>query len=150
MELDGGHAHLATGAIGNADDVGLLHGRMSEQDGLHLERRDVDAAGLDQFLQPAAEADAPVVTQQAEVARHEEPVVVEGRARLLRIAIVPRCDVPLHAELAHLAGGQSRPVAGSTTRISIPGSGRPWVVRRSSRESWASVTAQLPYVSVAP
>ena len=64
--------------VGNADHVRLLDARMLEKDALHLERRDVDAAGLDHLLQPAPEAHPPVVAHQPEIARVKISFSVEG------------------------------------------------------------------------
>src|SRR5204863_393251 len=83
---------------GNAHHVGLLDGMVAGEHALDLERRDVDAARLDHLLEPAAEAHAPVVADEAAIAGDEVAVGVEGRARLLRVVVVAGRDVAAFAE----------------------------------------------------
>src|SRR5438445_2067534 len=83
--------------VGNADHVRLLDARMLEEDALYLERRDVDAGGLDHLLQPAPEAHPPVVAHQPEIARVKISFSVEGgRVKLGRPKVAWR-DVTGHA-----------------------------------------------------
>jgi hypothetical protein len=51
---------------------------MLQQNLLDRQRRDIDAAGLDHLLQPAAESDPPVCLDRPEIAGQEITVPVES------------------------------------------------------------------------
>src|SRR3990172_8917783 len=95
--------------VGDADHVSLLDVRMLEEPALPLERRDVDAAGLDHLLQPASEAHPSVVADQPEVAGMEISFTVEGGSVELRCPKVARRDMTGDAQLADLPRRQRPP-----------------------------------------
>ena len=84
-----GHRPLAEVGVGHADDGGVGHGRMVEEDVLRLPGIDVDAPADDQVAVPVGEEEVAVVVEPADVADAEAGAggVVGGR-RLLRVAEV--------------------------------------------------------------
>src|SRR5882724_72837 len=96
MQLQHRDHDLVLVMVGNADHVRLLDARMLEEHALHLERRDVDAAGLDHLLQPTPEAHPPVLADQPEIAGVEISFAVEGRRVELRCPEVAWRDVTGH------------------------------------------------------
>src|SRR6266849_6482891 len=95
--------------VGNADHVRLLDARMLEEDALHLERRHVDAAGLDHLLQPTPEAHPPVLADQPEVTCMEISFTVEGGRVELGCPKIAWRDMTGDAQLANLPRGQRPP-----------------------------------------
>ena len=93
--------HLAPLRVGDGDDrdledVGVLGDRL-----LHLDGRDVFAAGDDDVLLAVAELDVAVGVHDGDVARME-PAAAEGLRRRLGIVEVARHDVVVaHHHLAH-------------------------------------------------
>jgi len=109
VEDDDGGEDLFLSRIRESDDVRLLDGGMAEQHLLHLERRDVDPAGLHHLLDPAAEPEPAVVADRAEIARDQEALGVEGRRVLLRVLVVAGRQITAHEDLADLPRRQRPP-----------------------------------------
>ena len=90
------------GTIGNADHVACLTAAW-EAARLHLEWSHVDAPVLDHLLQAAAEAPAPAVVDEPEVAvmKHQS---ASNAARLVGVLDSSPGHVALHAKLADVPG----------------------------------------------
>src|SRR5262249_8857518 len=102
--------HLVAPRVGYAGDAGELDRRMRHQGLLDLDRRDVDAGGLDHLLDAAAEVEAALLIEHAEVAGDEITVRVERGAVLVLVFIITDGDVAVDADLADFAG-RERPAA---------------------------------------
>src|SRR4029077_8841756 len=96
--------HLVAPRVGNAGDAGELDGRVRHQGLLDLDRRHVDAAGLDPLLDAAAEVESPLRVERAEVAGDEVAVRIESSTVLLLVFVIADRDVALDANLADFAG----------------------------------------------
>ncbi len=125
---------------------------MPQQEALDLCGSDVLAAHLHHVFEAAGESQAAVLVERAEVAGSEEAVCVEHLGVAFRVVVVPVEHRPsLVLDLADLAGwGRSSPDSGSTIFTCSPGSGRPVVFTRSSRESVTSPRVRNEQASVEP
>ena len=101
VELHGGHRHLAGPLVGHAEHGAVEHRRMSEQHGLELGRRHLEAVDLDHLLRPVGQMDPALRLEPSDVAG-PVPAVGEG-----------------------LGGGVVGEVAGHHRRAARPGSRRP-------------------------
>ena len=112
-----------------ADDRGVLDLRMLAQRDLDLGRGDVEAARDDELLDPVDDAHEAAVVDRDDVAG-AEPAVDEDLLGLLGLAVVAAGTPAVRARSARRASpGATSFVgsSGSTTRHSVPGSGRPTV-----------------------
>ena len=100
---------LLAGDFGvDADDDRLGDRGMGVDDGLDLDRVDLEAAGLDQQLLAALDVEQPVLVEPAEVAGEEAAVAEGDRVELRQVAV---------------AGGRRPGCATVTSPISPAGTG---------------------------
>ena len=86
------------------EDDCVRNGVVTEQRLLHLSRRDLLAAAVDDLLEASAQEEIAVVVEIALVSR-AEPAVGEGLPVRVRVSLVAREDVrPAYGNLADLAG----------------------------------------------
>ena len=118
---DRGHRHLAEHLVASRHDGGIGDGRLREQDGLDLGRRDVLAASHDPVRAPVDDVQPPLVVEPPEVAG---PDRADGRG-LAHVAAEPcgRRDDDL-ADAVARPGSSMDSVTPGSARPALPGASR--------------------------
>src|SRR3712207_1243625 len=101
LEGDEGLRALAPLLIGDGDDRGLHHRRMPGDRLLHLDGRDVLAAGDDYVLAPVADLDVPVRVPHGHVPRVVPAALERLFGSLLVLEVALGYHVAVHHDLAH-------------------------------------------------
>src|SRR6516162_7166118 len=94
--------YLVALRVGNAGNACKLDGRMRHQHLFDLDRSNIDAAGLDHFLDASAKIEASFGIEEAKIAGDEVAVCIEGGSILVCILVIADGYVALDANLADL------------------------------------------------